>query len=340
MPSCLYTKVYCLLLSLAFPLIGFGQTLSLFKFERPLMGTHFFIVCYANDSTLAAQTAEKAFSRIEMLNNILSDYHPESEINLLTNNQVVGEAYKVSDDLWYMLQKSTQVAKLTNGIFDVTIGSCTKLWRRAKRKRELPQNKEIDNALENTGISTFELLPTKQSIVFNRPDVKLDFGGIAKGYAADEAFRIFKSAGIEQVMVDAGGDIFCGKAPPNKKAWQVKIISGLGTDTLQANLENAAIATSGDLYRFFELEGKRYSHIINPKTCMPISEAMATTVISGSAEQADYLASVANILGKGTTTKKISKKHAESYIIVAVKKSKKTTVKYYGNKKFKSLLKQ
>ena len=338
MLSCYPTKVYFLLLSIAFSLTGFSQDSQPYTFERPLMGSQFLFICYANDSDLASQTAQKAFDRIAELNDILSDYHPESEINQLAQKQKPGTPYKVSDDLWYMLRKAKRISENTNGLFDVTIGNCTKLWRRAKRRKEFPEEAALAHALENTGSTNFELISETQSVVFDKPEIKLDFGGIAKGFAADEAFKIFEAAGLESTMIDAGGDIYCGKAPPGKTAWNVKIISGLGNDTLYASLNYAAIATSGDLYRFLELDGKRYSHIINPLTCMPIAERVATTVISENAEKADFLASVANVAGIGKPIKRIMRNYPKSYVTVFSKNTHKIRKKSYGNRQLKKLI--
>ena len=329
-------NIYFVLLSTSF--FAYSQK-SEYAFEQPHMGTRFLIVCYATDSIRANNAAKKAFDRIAKLNNVLSDYHPESELSILMKHQQLGKSYKVSEDLWYMLNASIEVSKKTNGLFDVTVGNCTKLWRRARRKKVLPNRDAIAQTLENTGFQYVKLDSSNKTVSFKKPDVKLDFGGIAKGYAADEAYKIFKNAGIEQVMIDAGGDIFCGKAPPNKSGWEVKVISGLGDKDFEISLENLAVATSGDLYRFIELDGVRYSHIVDPTACSPITQQISTTVISNFAEKADFIASTLNVSGTGKRSRNILKNYPQTYGMVFTKKSDRIINKSYGDKRIRRKIK-
>lgn len=332
-------NIYFVLLSTSF--FAFGQTneYAKYSFEQPHMGTRFLIVCYATDSVTANNAAKKAFDRIAELNNVLSDYHPESELSILMKQQQPGQSYKVSDDLWYMLNASREVSKKTDGLFDITVGNCTKLWRRAQRKKALPNKDAITHALANTGFQHIILDSVQQTVSFEKPEMKLDFGGIAKGYAADEAYKIFKYAGIERVMIDAGGDIFCGKAPPGKRGWEVKVISGLGDKDFEIILKNLAVATSGDLYRFIELDGVRYSHIVDPTACSPITQQISTTVISNFAEKADFMASSLNISGIGKRSRNMLKNYPQTYGLVFVKKSDKIIKKRYGNKRIRRKIK-
>jgi len=326
-------NIYFVLLSTSYFALGQKNEFVKYTFEQPHMGTQFLIVCYATDSIKARNAAEKAFDRIAELNNVLSDYHPESELSVLMKNQRPGLAYKVSDDLWYMLKASIEVSKKTNGLFDITVGNCTKLWRRAQRKKALPNNNAIVQTLANTGFQHIILDSVNQKVSFKKPDIKLDFGGIAKGYAADEVYKIFVREGIKRVMIDAGGDIFCGKAPPGKSGWEVKVISGLGDKDFEICLENLAVATSGDLYRFFELDGVRYSHIVDPTACAPITQQISTTVISNFAEKADFMASTLNVSGNGKRSRNILKNYPQTYGLIFSKKSDKIIKKRYGNKR-------
>ena len=287
------------------------------QFSKPLMGTEFKIVCYAEDSIKAKKVANIAFERIGELNNILSDYHPESEINQLCNNIVPDKFYKVSDELWYMLNRSIEVSKKTKGLFDVTAGSCIRIWRRARRRHEIPTLAAIRECKNNSGFKKVILDKNDKKVAFDTKEIRLDFGGIAKGYAADEAFKIFKDHGLKKVLIDAGGDLYCGEAPPGENGWEVVINSGLNKEMDVIYIENMAIATSGDLYQFFELDGVRYSHIINPLEGKPITKRVSTTVMAPTAEMADYLASVLNVTGIDKKAKVIMRKFPKAYVIIS-----------------------
>ena len=298
------------------------------------MGTVFKFVCYAKDSVAAQSAANEAFDRVLELNNILSDYHPESELNQLCNNIIPGKYYKVSDDLWYMICRSVEVSKKTKGLFDATAGSCIRLWRRARRRKELPDDSAINECMDNSGYKNLKLDRANKTVAFKSEGIRLDFGGIAKGYAADEAFKIFEKHGFKSVLIDAGGDLYCGAAPPNTKGWEIIINTGLEKENREVIIENAAIATSGDLYQFFELEGTRYSHIINPIEGKPITKRVASTVIAPSAEKADYLASVLNVTGIEKKAYKIMRKYKDSYAIISEQNQDKTEVIKIGSLQF------
>ncbi|UZR92636.1 FAD:protein FMN transferase [Chondrinema litorale] len=301
------------------------------QFEKPLMGTVFKFVCYAKDSLDAQNAANAAFDRVEELNNILSDYHPESELNQLCNNIIPGKYYKVSDDLWYMICRSVEVSKKTKGLFDATAGSCIRVWRRARRRKELPDNIAINNCKDESGYKKLKLDRANKTVAFQSSEMRLDFGGIAKGYAADEAFKIFKKHGFQSVLIDAGGDLYCGEAPPNTKGWQIIINTGLEDENKEVIIENASIATSGDMYQFFELGGIKYSHIINPIEGKPITKRVASTVIAPSAEKADYLASVLNVTGIEKKAHKIMRKYKDSYAIISQQNQDKVEVIKIGS---------
>ncbi|MEM1135332.1 MAG: FAD:protein FMN transferase [Bacteroidota bacterium] len=298
------------------------------------MGTVFHFICYAEDSIKAADATLAAIERIETLNNILSDYHPDSELNRLCNNMVSGKYTAVSDELWYLLKKAIAVSAQTRGLFDVTAGNCIKLWRRAKRKHTIPPKKAIAQCKEAGGFNNVKLATGKQ-VTFNVDGLKLDFGGIAKGYTADEVYKVFLKHNIERVLIDAGGDIYCGKAPPQKEGWEVIVSSGLKNKTKTLLLTQQAVATSGDMYRFFEIDGIRYSHIINPLKGKPLTKRIATTVVAPNAEKADYLASVLNVIGLKNKAKKIMKKHPKSYAFIFEKRKNKVVEKFINTKKAK-----
>ena len=271
-----------------------------YSFEHPQMGTLFRIVLYAPDSALASSAAAKAFACIDHLNQVFSDYHPESELNKVSALSGRDTCIAISGELADILRLSQQMNTYTLEAFDISIGPLVQLWRRAKRKGELPPKEEIEEARKAVGNSFIVWDSTSNCIRLTRAHMRLDLGGIAKGYAADKALEILNQQGIFQALIDAGGDLVLGDSPPNKPGWEVGMEyadpRGLSRDTVLI-LANRAIASSGDTYRHIEIEGKRYSHIMDPTSGFGLTVQRKVTVIAPSGAQADAWASALSIMG-------------------------------------------
>lgn len=275
-------------------------TLERFYFEQPLMGTNVSVVVYAPDEASANTAAEAAFRRMESLVLVLSDYDPESEVRRLCANSRPGHPVTVSDELWFVLNRSVAVSELTDGAFDVTIGPCVALWRDARRRHRLPLPEQLARARERVGWELLRMDACRHTVELLQPEMQIDLGGIAKGYIADEGLAVLKEHGIEQAMIDAGGDIVCGKAPPGTEGWRIGIAPLEDPDGAPSRfliLEDASVATSGDAYRFFEIDGVRYSHLIDPATCLGVTISSSVTVVAEDGITADALASAVSVLG-------------------------------------------
>ncbi|MEX0771300.1 MAG: FAD:protein FMN transferase [Balneolaceae bacterium] len=273
-----------------------------YEFESPHMGTLFRIVLYAAKDSLAELASEAAFERIEELNSMMSDYLPDSELNVLSRTSGSGRAVTVSPSLFEVLQYSKHLSSKTNGAFDVTVGPYVKLWREMNRQSlpELPSKTELDEAGQHVGYRFIKLDEKNKSVDLLQPGMQLDLGGIAKGYATDEALEILRQHGIPSALVDGGGDIRAGEAPPNKDGWRVVIpaVDSEGTTRYTELLvSDRAIATSGDLFQFFEIDGVRYSHIIHPQTGLGITQQHSVTVLAPNGMTADSYASALSVLG-------------------------------------------
>lgn len=269
-----------------------------FEFARGLMGTNFRIVLYARDATAAASAAHSAFDRVAALNAILSDYDPASELCRLT--ATAGSPVPVSDDLFTVLVEALFIAERSGGAFDVTVGPLTRLWRRAARQAELPSAARLADALRRVGWRQIELDAARRTVRLQQADMGLDLGGIAKGYALDQALAALARCGVECALVDGGGDVAVGAPPPGRAAWQVEVAAPFGDDAPGRVLHLAAVhqtvATSGDLYRFVELAGERYSHIVDPRTGLGLTSRAAVTVIGPDGARTDALASALSVL--------------------------------------------
>ncbi|RMG23545.1 MAG: FAD:protein FMN transferase [Bacteroidetes bacterium] len=268
-----------------------GQALQRFEYRQPQMGTYFRLVLYAANEDIARRAATAAYERIEGLNQIMSDYLPESELNRLSATAGSGKWVVISEELHEVLSMAQQLAKGSAGAFDVTVGPVVRLWRRARRRQALPDSARLAaaQALVNYRCLRLRKHPWRAKLL--RPGMKLDLGGIAKGYAVREALELLRARGIASALVDGGGDIQCSAPPPGRDCWLVKL-----PETGNLCLHEMAVATSGDQYQYLEIAGIRYSHILDPRTGMPLTGHSLVSVIAPDAALADALASALSVM--------------------------------------------
>jgi len=262
------------------------------------MGTTFRIIVVADQRARAAEAAAAAFARIHELNGILSDYEPESELSRLAgaaDGQAPTEWIPLSEELFTVLERSREQSSRTAGAFDVTVGPLVRLWRRARRQGELPAERRIEEALESVGFEHLELDAARRAARLTVRGMRLDLGGIAKGYALDQAREVLARHGFTRVLLDGGGDVLLGEAPPGCAGWKVEIASP--GSALRLELENCAVATSGDLERFVEIEGVRYSHLVDPRSGQGLTERLLVSVVARTGLAADAWASSLSVLG-------------------------------------------
>ena len=235
--------------------------LQKFSETQRQMGVEFEIVLYAADEATAKPAFAAAFKRIEALNQILSDYEPTSELSRLSEASPTAQPVRVSSDLWTVLDRAQYWSRQSDGAFDITIGPLTKLWRRARRNKELPTPEQIATAKAAVGYLHLILDPQQQTAQLKLPAMRLDAGGIAKGFAADEALAALRKLGITRALVRASGDIAAGDAPPGETGWRIGLAPLDPDDPPQhfIRLANAAISTSGDSRQHLEIAGDRKS---------------------------------------------------------------------------------
>lgn len=268
-----------------------------FELTEVHMGADFRLVFYAPSQDGATIAARAAFDRVAALNRILSDYDPASELSRLCDTAGTGQAVRVSDDLGRVLARSQRLAEQSSGAFDVTVGPLTRLWRRARRQKEFPDPARLAEARAAVGFRHLRLDPEQGTVKLLRPGMRLDMGGIGMGYAADEALAVLRAHGVTHAMVDASGDVVVGAPPPGANAWRVAIPSRDGTQTLEVALAHAAVTVSGDLYQFVELNGRRYSHIVDPRTGLGLTDQSQVVVVAPDCATADSLATAISVLG-------------------------------------------
>jgi thiamine biosynthesis lipoprotein len=262
------------------------------EFVQVHMGLPVRIVVYA-DQSASDRAAQAAFARIAELDRVMSDYRPDSELADL--NARAGEWTGVSAELYDVVRRATEIARRTEGAFDPSVGSLVALWREARRVQRLPSDHAIAAARARTGWHRIALDHERRAVRLEA-GMRLDLGGIAKGYILQEAVRTLAAFGINRTLVEAGGDIVVGAAPPGRDGWTIDA----GADALRdraARLVHAAIATSGPTSQFIELAGVRYSHVIDPRRGLGLTSDRIAHVIAPDGATADALATAATVLG-------------------------------------------
>jgi thiamine biosynthesis lipoprotein len=276
-----------------------SHQLQRFDASEPHMGTLVRISVYARTGPEARAAFETAFARIAALDRTLSDYRPDSELSRLAA-RAGGGSVRVSDDLFAVLAASQRYAELSGGAFDMTGGALTHLWRRARRLSELPPADRVAEARARSGHRWLALDAAARTATIRIAGVELDAGGLAEGYAADEALAAMAGTGVTRALVTVGGDIAAGEAPPGRDGWIVAF-EGLtlpGAPRLApVSLRNGAMSTSGDSEQWMTAGGVRYSHILDLRTGWPMTGRTATSVMARRGLDADALDTAVAILG-------------------------------------------
>jgi thiamine biosynthesis lipoprotein len=282
---------------LLFPLTVSAQ-LKRFEFTENKMGSPFRIVFYHSDSVKAVSLPRECYLLVDSLNDIFSDYTLTSEVGKLSQLKPFQEQ-KLSEELFSMIMYAKKACSLSHKTFDITIGALTHLWRKAKAEKRFPSDQEIKAAKQLTGFKNLIIDPAKQTIAFKKAGMQLDFGGIVKGYAAQRVIMLLKANRVPIALVDAGGDIVVSDPPPFKEGWKIAMNipeSEFELWNKKLELKHRAVATSGDVYRYLVHDGKKYSHIIDPKSGYGVTSQRNVTVIYKEGSAADWLATACSIL--------------------------------------------
>ena len=291
--------MFCWLLYLSATIAVPPDRLDRFEATQPHMGTSFEIVCYASRQDHAEKALKAGFDRIAALDRVMSDYDPDSELSQLSRASPTESPVRISDDLLLVLSAADALSRRTHGAFDATVGPLTKLWRRARRRGEFPASDLLLEARAATGYRNLKLDAAAKSAELLVPNMRLDLGGIAKGYAADEALRLLVDLGVNRAIINAGGGVVAGEAPPGEAGWRIGVAS-LEPDAPPSRflrVANCAVATSGDVWQFVEIDGVRYSHIVDAKTGLGLTNRSSVTVIAPTGIDADSLATAVSVLG-------------------------------------------
>ena len=313
--------------------------LKRYAFTEPKMGSPFMIVLYCNDSLQAADYAKQSFKLVDSFNIIFSDYINSSELMQLNASAGTHFGVKVSPALLDILLQSKIAYEKSEGAFDITVGPLVKLWRTARKTNQLPSAKKIDAAKNLIGFNKLIIDTANKEVTLTETGIGLDLGGIAKGWIAQKVIDFLGSQKITIALADAGGDIAMGAAPPNSKGWSIGVnVPESKEELLEQSLllQNKSVATSGDTYQFIEHDGKRYSHITDPKTGYGVTFQRNVTVIANDGATADWLATACSILPIKKAKKLAVKMKAE----LLIAENKNDRLVFYSTKGFSYYWKQ
>ena len=306
-----------------------GQTR--FSYTREKMGSPFTIIFYDSDSAHANRAAESSFLLVDSLVYIFSDYINESELNRVSRSGGLHQDFFVSPALFDILLQSKAAYKASKGAFDITVGPLTKFWRQARKEKRFPADTVISAIKSRIGFDKIIFNKKQRSVKLTDAGMQLDLGGIAQGYIGQQVLDYLKSLSIKSVLINVSGDIAMGDPPPGKKGWTIGINMPESEEELQKKnlaLHQCAVSTSGDLYQFIEHNGKRYSHIIDPRSGYGITSQKNVTVIAEDGTVADWLSTACSILPVKKALRLV-KKHRAALIIAQMENNK---IRYYVSK--------
>lgn len=287
-----------------------------FHFVQTKMGSPFNLIIVTADSLKAQQLSNNCFTLIDSFSHIYSDYDSSSELSKLSINADNG-FQTCSPALWDLLLISRQAYEKSLHAFDISIGPLSSLWRSKRKRRLFPDSATVIATKENVGLDKLLWNDSLHQILIPDKNMRLDLGGIAKGYIAQKVIDYLHQNGIDAALADAGGDISMGKEALRNLGWLVGVNVPETTDELMSRkllLTNCSVATSGDAYQYIEHDGFKYSHIIDPRTGYGVSYQRNVTVIAKDGATADWLATACSILSINESKKICTKMHAELFI--------------------------
>lgn len=270
-----------------------------------MMGTDIRIQFYASDSTEASRVLDDAFNYLESLEHSWSHYDEESELSQLQSTAGTGEWIGVSEELAILIERGLQAWRWTEGRFDIAAGPLIQLWRISYRTDRLPTPDVLEETKRRTGSEWIRYDADGRRVKLLKEGMRLDPGGIGKGLAADLVMDLLKEHKIERALIDAGGDLLASGPPPGQEGWEVWLevpvsLQSEGENrSVRLSLAHQAIATSGDLFQFVDIDGVRYSHIVDPLTGLGVEGHHQATVIAPEAWLADLFATVMILEGAG-----------------------------------------
>lgn len=263
------------------------------------MGNHFEISVVSDDEAWAEERIDMAVDEIRRIEKILTTFKDDSETALINNNAGI-KPVKVSEEVFRLIERSKRISHITQGAFDISYGSIDKrLWNFDKTMTSLPDPKLAKQMVRLINYRNIILDYEHHTVFLKEKGMRIGFGGIGKGYAAEMAKTVMQNAGVTSGVVNASGDLAAWGYQPDGKPWTIGIVHPDAADMpfSYMNVTNMAVATSGNYEKFVMIDGKKYSHTINPRTGLPVRGIKSVTIISPNAELCDALATPVTIMG-------------------------------------------
>ncbi len=274
---------------------------------RKKMGSRFEITAVHAEGSTAARAIEHAYGEIDRIEAMISSWQPSSATSEV-NRQAGHRPVAVPEELFNLVRRSIKLSELTGGAFDVTFAGVGRLWDFKAEEPRLPDPDAVRRALAHVGYRKLVLDPAERTIFLDDPEARIGFGALGKGYAANRAVFVLKEQGIASGVVSAGGDLIAFGHKEDGSLWDIGIAHPLHRDQVFARLplSEQAVVTSGDYESFITIDGKRYAHILDPRTGYPVAHLRSVTVVCPDAELADGLATAVFVLGKDEGLKLIN----------------------------------
>ncbi|WP_394370064.1 FAD:protein FMN transferase [Zobellia roscoffensis] len=282
-----------------------------------LMGSRFDITVVAKDSVDGNKNISLAVDEISRIENLISSWKPDSETSKINRNAGI-QPVPVSPELYQLIERAIGLSKLTDGAFDISYASKDNIWVFDGSMTQMPNRSSIASSVTKVGFQNILLNPQDSSVFLKKKDMKIGFGGIGKGYAADMAKKLLIEKRVPAGIINASGDMNTWGKQPNGEPWKVAITNPMNKNKTFALLPIAqgAVVTSGNYEKFVNFKGKRYSHIIDPRTGYPSSGIISVTVFAPKAELADALATSVFVMGKEVGLNRINQMPKIGCIII------------------------
>ncbi len=265
----------------------------------PVMGTMFVATVFTTDPIAASAALHAAHGAVRLVDSLMSTYRPESELSSVNAAAGRTEPVPVSAHTMAVLRKARLYWRLSGGAFDPTVGPIVRAWGFERRHGRRPSPRVLDSLRALVGFGAVELDSLHRTVRLPRPGMRLDFGGIAKGYALDLARRALSDSSVRGGTVDLGGNLLVFGAPPSGQRWRVAIVNPRREQETIAELalDSGAVATSGDYEHFVVIDGQRYGHLIDPRTARPSQGVLSATAMGPLGEWSDGLSATLFLLG-------------------------------------------
>lgn len=275
-----------------------GSAQQIFKKKQSLLGSPFEITVVAKDSVEGNYFTTLAIDEVKRIENLISDWIPTTQISKVNHNAGI-QPIKVDQEVYDLLERAIKISKLTSGAFDISYASMDKIWKFDGSMKEMPSPEAIKKSVEKVGYQNIILNPKDTTIFLKNKGMKLGLGGIGQGYIADKIKVLLQVKGCKSGLVNVSGDINTWGKQPDGQSWTIGIVNPMNKNKVFATfpLDDSAVETSGSYEKYVTFNGKRYSHIIDPRTGYPATGIVSVSVFAKQTEIADALATGIFVLG-------------------------------------------